>query len=80
MKANFSRSLYIPPRVEVIVTEYDAAVALTNATGQENEINQLAKKRGSFGFQEDDASGTSNSSDEGLSNPWTTNHSSLWDD
>lgn len=80
MKVNFSRGLYTPPRVEVIVTEYDAAVALTNATGHENELHQLAKKRGGGVTIEDDNYGESNGSDNQLGNPWTTNNKSLWDD
>lgn len=80
MKVNFSRDLYTPPRVEVIVTEYDAAVALTNATGEENEFSQLAKKRGAPVTVEDDNYGESNGSDNQFGNPWTTNHKSLWDD
>lgn len=80
MQETFTRWPYQKPKIEVIETEYDAAVALTNGTGYENHKNQLAKKRRQLESQDNGLSQDGMSPTSQFGDPWAMKTKSLWDD
>lgn len=77
MQETFTRWPYQKPKIEVIETEYDAAVALTNGTNRVSEDEILSKKRN---FMEEDSQDGGTFDNAESNNPWNIKQKSLWDD